>query len=81
MDYDANWKETYKDMIKTPKRALSQLKSGHRVFLGTGCGEPTVLVEAMTKIAGKLADVEIVELLTKGNAPYAEKKFASCFKV
>lgn len=81
MEYDINWKETYKDMIKTPKRALSQLKSGHRVFLGTGCGEPTVLVEAMTKIAGNLADVEIVELLTKGNAPYAEKKFASCFKI
>lgn len=81
MEYDVNWKETYKDMIKTPKRALSQLQSGHRIFLGTGCGEPTVLVEAMTKIAGNLADVEIVELLTKGNAPYADKKFASCFKV
>ena len=81
MEYDSNWKETYKDMIKTPKRALSQLQSGHRVFLGTGCGEPTVLIEAMTKIAGKLADVEIVELLTKGNAPYTDKKYASCFKV
>lgn len=81
MEYDASWKETYKDMIMTPKRALSQLQSGHRVFLGTGCGEPTVLVEAMTKIAGNLADVEIVELLTKGHAPYADKKFASCFKV
>ena len=68
-------------MIKTPKRALSHLRSGHRVFLGTGCGEPTVLVEAMTKIAGNLADVEIVELLTKGHAPYAEKKFANCFKI
>ncbi|MBU1232878.1 MAG: GNAT family N-acetyltransferase [Proteobacteria bacterium] len=81
MEYDANWKETYKDMIMTPKRALSHLKSGHRVFLGTGCGEPTVLVEAMTKMAGNLADVEIVELLTKGNAPYADKKFATCFKI
>ena len=81
MEYDPNWKETYKDMIKTPKRALSQLRSGHRVFLGTGCGEPTVLVEAMTRIAGNLADVEIVELLTKGNAPYAEKKYASSFKI
>ncbi len=81
MEYDPNWKETYRDMLQTPKKALSHLKSGHRVFIGTGCGEPTVLVEAMTKIAGKLADVEIVELLTKGNAPYTAKKFASCFKV
>ncbi len=81
VDYDLHWKETYKDMLKTPKRALSLLKSGYRVFLGSGCGEPTVLVEAMSKIAGNLADIEIIELLTKGNAPYADKKFASCFKI
>ena len=66
MEYDANWKETYKDMIMTPKKALATVRSGHRVFLGTGCAEPIVLVQAMTEMAGTLADVEIVELLTKG---------------
>ena len=81
MEYDADWKEKYKDMIQTPKKALGNIKSGNRVFLGTGCGEPTVLVEAMTNAAGTLADVEIVQLMTKGNAPYAEQKFADCFKV
>lgn len=81
MEYDLDWKETYRDMLETPKKALSRLKSGQRVFIGTGCGEPTVLVEAMTKIAGSLADIEIVELVTKGNAPYTDKKYASCFKV
>ncbi len=81
MEYDQDWKKKYKDMIKSPKKALSHVKSGHRVFLGTGCGEPTVLVEAMVKNAGNLADVEIVELLTKGDAPYVEKKFSHCFKV
>ena len=81
MEYDAEWKEKYKDMIQTPKKALGNIKSGNRVFLGTGCGEPTVLVEAMTNAAGTLADVEIVQLMTKGNAPYAEQKFADCFKV
>ncbi len=81
MEYDANWKEKYKDMIQTPRRALGNIKSGNRVFLGTGCGEPTVLVEEMTRYAGSLADVEIVQLMTKGNAPYTEQKYADCFKV
>ena len=81
MEYDENWKEKYKDMIQTPKKALGNIKSGSRVFLGTGCGEPTFLVEAMTSIAGTLADVEIVQLVTKGNAPYTEQKYADCFKV
>jgi acyl-CoA hydrolase/GNAT superfamily N-acetyltransferase len=81
MEYDVNWKETYKDMIMTPKKAMANVRSGHRVFLGTGCGEPTVLVQAMTEMAGTLCDVEIVELLTKGDAPYADRKYADCFKV
>ncbi|NNK95321.1 MAG: 4-hydroxybutyrate CoA-transferase, partial [Desulfobacterales bacterium] len=66
MEYDAEWQEKYRDMIMTPRKALSHVKSGNRVFLGTGCGEPLVLVEALVKNAKNLADVEIIELLTKG---------------
>ncbi len=36
MKYDENWQIKYKDMIQTPKMALNSVKSGHRVFLGTG---------------------------------------------
>lgn len=81
MKYLKNWQEKYSDMIVTPARALSSLKSGQRVFIGTGCGEPTVLVQAMTDMAGKLSDVEIVQILTKGDAPYAEKRHSDSFKV
>jgi acyl-CoA hydrolase/GNAT superfamily N-acetyltransferase len=81
MEYDGNWKETYKDLIMSPRKALSHVRSGQRIFLGTGCGEPTLLVQAMVEMAGILCDVEIVELLTKGDAPYAERKYADCFKV
>ena len=81
MEYDADWQEKYQDMIQTPKKAVANIRSGHRVYLGTGCGEPTVLVEAMTAMAGTLADVEIIELLTKGDAPYIDKKYAHSFKV
>ena len=81
MEYDVNWKETYKDLIMSPRKALSHVRSGQRIFLGTGCGEPTLLVQAMVEMAGTLCDVEIVELLTKGDAPYAERKYADCFKV
>jgi acyl-CoA hydrolase/GNAT superfamily N-acetyltransferase len=81
IDYDADWQEKYRDMIMTPKKALSKVRSGNRVFLGTGCGEPTVLVEALVKNCKNLADVEILEFLTKGDAPYADLSFADYFKV
>jgi len=81
IQYDAGWQEKYRDMIMTSRKALSQVKSGNRVFLGTGCGEPLVLVEALVKNAKNLADVEIIELLTKGDAPYIDRKYAETFKV
>lgn len=81
MEFDTNWQERYKDMISTPKKAVQAIRSGQRVFLSTGCGEPTELVKALTDRAGGLADVEIVQLFTKGDALYAQKKFADSFTV
>lgn len=81
MDYDINWRVNYKEMISTAKRAVKQIRSGQRVFVGTGCGEPTELVTAMTKRAGELADVEIVQLFTKGTASYAQQKYANSFRI
>ncbi len=81
MKYDPDWLYNYEDMVTTPVRAISQIKSGHRVFIGTGCGEPVELVSALTKRAGDLAGVELVQLITKGQAPYAEKRYAESFTI
>ncbi len=81
ISYDPAWQEKYKDMIETPEKALSQLKPGHHVFIGTGCGEPVELVRAMTERAGQLSGVEIIHLLTKGEAPYTARKYTDSFRV
>jgi acyl-CoA hydrolase/GNAT superfamily N-acetyltransferase len=81
MELDVNWKESYADLIATPKKALAHVKPGNRVFIGTGCGEPVELVKALTDRANELADVEIIQLFTKGEAPYAEQSLAECFTV
>jgi acyl-CoA hydrolase len=81
IEYDQNWQETYGDLIATPREAVSLLKPGQRVFIGTGCAEPVELVEALTGRANDLADVEILQLLTKGDAPYASRKLIDSFTV
>jgi len=80
-EYDENWQEKYREMIATPAQAVARLRPGNRVFVGTGCAEPYVLVEAMVARARDLSDVEIVHLLTKGDAPYAAKELADVFTV
>lgn len=75
------WQEAYSDMLATPGQAAKLIKPGQRVFIGTGCGEPVALVEALTERAHELADVEIIQLLAKGMAPYADRRFSGSFKV
>jgi acyl-CoA hydrolase/GNAT superfamily N-acetyltransferase len=81
MEYEQNWQEKYSDMIATPAQALSGLKAGQRVFIGTGCGAPQELIAAMTQRARALTNVEIIQLITKGDAPYADKKMSDSFAI
>ncbi len=76
-----DWQDKYRDMISTPANAVKKIKPGQRVFIGTGCAEPVELVNALTARANELADVEIIQLLAKGSAPYAQRKFADSFTV
>ncbi|MEW6428793.1 MAG: GNAT family N-acetyltransferase [Thermodesulfobacteriota bacterium] len=79
--YQEDWKKTYREMIMTAAEAVRKVRPGQRVFIGTGCASPLDLVNALTARAGELADVEIVQLLAKGEAPYASREYASSFKV
>ena len=81
MEYEKDWQDLYSDMIATPALALSHLKSGHRVFIGTGCGAPQELIAAMTGRARAVSNVEIIQLITKGEAPYADKKMSESFAI
>jgi len=79
--YDPGWEDKYSDMICTAEEALAHVRPGQRVFVGTGCGQPQELVEALTVRSHELPDCEIVHLLTIGDAPYAHEELAQYFRV
>ena len=79
--YNVNWQQDYSEMVVTAAEAVRSIHPGMRVFLGTGCATPLELVRALVARAGELADIEIVQLLTRGDAPYATSELASCFPV
>jgi acyl-CoA hydrolase/RimJ/RimL family protein N-acetyltransferase len=78
---DNNWKDSYGEMVASAASAIKKVRPGQRVFVGTGCAIPQSLVKALTARAAQLADVEIVHLLTMGEAPYAQPKFRDNFRV
>ena len=75
-----NARSLYEQRLTTPQRAVAPIRSGQRVFVGSNCAEPTLLVEALVGRADRLADTEIVQILTLGVAPYAEPRFQDHFR-
>ena len=51
--------------------AVSIIKSRDRVFIHSVAAAPAELIKATTDRASELKDVEIVQLHTEGDAPYA----------
>lgn len=80
-DYDTEWPKKYSASVATAPDAVARIKPGQRVFIGTGCAQPTVLVQALTERSASLPDTEIVHLLTIGDAPYAHKQLSHYFSV
>jgi len=76
-----DWKEKYKDKTGRPSAAMKLIRSGNSIFIGTGCGQPQHLVDALVKHSSHIYDAHIVHLLTMGAAPYADEKFREKFKM
>ena len=76
-----DWKAKYRDKVKTASAAMKLIKSGHSVFIGTGCAQPQHLVDALVAHSDHIYDAHIVHLLTMGSAPYAEEKYRDKFKM
>lgn len=52
-------------------QAVKAIKSGDRIYVQAAAAAPSVLIEALTKRASELQNVEICHLHTEGPAPYA----------
>jgi len=76
-----NWKEKYKEKVSNAAVAMKLIKSGNSIFIGTGCGQPQHLVNALVEYSSHIYDAHIVHLLTMGAAPYADEKFREKFKM
>ncbi|HGJ65758.1 TPA: acetyl-CoA hydrolase/transferase family protein, partial [bacterium] len=78
-----NWKNAYAERRMSAREALLKIRSGSRIFLSPGCGEPQHLLDELVKLGGSesaLNDVEIVHMLTVGSAPHAKKAYDRNFR-
>jgi acyl-CoA hydrolase/GNAT superfamily N-acetyltransferase len=77
----ASWEEIYKKKVMKATKAIRLIKKGGpRIFIGTGCGQPQLLVEELASDNNDIVDAEIYHLLTQGDAPYIEQKHSKKFR-
>jgi acyl-CoA hydrolase len=69
----------YSRKLRTADQALGFVESGIRVYIQPGCAEPETLVEAVMRRGPAVHDVEIVDMMTMGVAPYVVPEMAAMF--
>ncbi len=74
------WRMAYESKRRTASEALEVVRSGMRVYIQPGCAEPETLVEALLRRAPFVHDVEIVHMMTLGNADYVKPEMAAHFR-
>jgi len=75
-----DWSSIFRSRVTTAADAVTEVRSGDRVWIHPGCNTPKLLIDAMVARAPELEDVEVVHILTLAPAPYADKEMAGHFR-
>jgi acyl-CoA hydrolase/GNAT superfamily N-acetyltransferase len=63
------WADKYIENKRSAREALSQIRPGQRVFIGSSCGEPQHLVRQLSELSEQFRDIEIIRLMTLETTP------------
>lgn len=69
---DNNVLSNFTDKITTPENALSCIKSGDRIFVGTACATPRTLTAALENLDKNLDDVQMYHFFVNGAIPFED---------
>lgn len=75
-----HWLPQYTPKRLSPEQAVTAIRSGQRVYVHPGAAVPQTLLSAMVARAGELQNVEVLHLLTLGEAPYVAPELQGHFR-
>ncbi len=74
--------ELWEDKIVSPEEVISKIKPGMSIFLGTGVAEPRTLIRhLMASDANNLVDLELVQLISLGEAIPIDESYAQKYRL
>jgi acyl-CoA hydrolase len=73
------------EKFASEEEIFRHIHAGDRIFIGTGCGEPQYLVQALVNYVRSnpkaFFDAELIHVWTLGVAPYTDEKFQENFRL
>lgn len=76
-----DWRDRYREKLRTAEQAAKMIQSGQRVLLGLGTVEPRYLAAALCERWQELHDVEVVTSNTMHPYPWFDSEKASAFTI
>jgi len=75
-----SWVDTYKKKLVTAQEAVSEIKSGDRVYISGNAATPYALMKALALRRNELEDVELVHVLLMGEDPLSKPEMEGHFR-
>ncbi|MBN1653841.1 MAG: GNAT family N-acetyltransferase [Deltaproteobacteria bacterium] len=75
-----SWKIAYANKIVTAEEALSHIKKGQTIFVGSGAGEPRLLTDALANQATRFWDIELIHLTSAGASRLTDPNLGNNFR-
>ena len=74
------WQEMYKKKVVPAKKALSYIKNGQTIYIGSGGAEPVALTEALAEMADEFSDIRIIHLIAQRDQRLARPELRRSFR-
>ncbi|MCX6099179.1 MAG: acetyl-CoA hydrolase, partial [Candidatus Bipolaricaulota bacterium] len=85
MEHLGRFRSEFPEKFVAPDVAFSRIPRGDRIFIGTGCGQPQYLVDAMVEFVKTnpkaFFDAEVVHVWTLGLTPYLREEVKRNFRL
>lgn len=80
-----DFRKVYPERFVPEEQVFGHIHAGDRIFIGTGCGEPQYMVQALVNYVKShpkaFFDAELIHVWTLGVAPYTDEKFQENFRL
>ena len=80
--FEQDWQHTFQSKITTADEAFGRyLRSGCRIFVGSGCSTPRHLVHTLASHLHQYVDVEVVYFMALGPSPFIQDSLRHACRV